>query len=364
MNHYYIYRHLAAQPTAPIAAIMPDQRRRDGAIMNVTGIGITRTSKHVDSAKLLIEFLVAQAGQKLFADLDKIPAAPDVKTDPALVDRHSFRAALVPLARLAELRIHSPSSSRSAFADPLAEHAYCHQSSGAIFPAVDQSLHCSVPGPAHCVHCLCRDDGTAPAVWLALVHPAPELLGNTLSLAPASRCYVGVRRVAGLGSPFDTISPGRRIWEMGSLRCLASAPPLRAGVRLCPPWEWADRRNSGGNCLQPSEARLLSPKVSWVTIILAPRHLSRSAPAGSKPSQPSMSRLKKSRASAGVAPWATLRRVTLPLIRPGRSGVGLVMLYVISDFGAVSSIRYQTPWTYGLSADDQPMLTTIRPPVS
>lgn len=106
VNHYYIYRHLAAQPAAPIAAIMTDQQEGGmGAIMNVTGIGITRTSKHVESAKLLVEFLVAQAGQKLFADLDKeYPLHPEVKADPALVDRHSFRAALVPLARLAELR--------------------------------------------------------------------------------------------------------------------------------------------------------------------------------------------------------------------------------------------------------------------
>ena len=106
VNHYYIYRHLAAQPTAPIAALMPDQQEGGmGAIMNVSGIGVTRASKHVDSAKLLIDFLVAQAGQKLFADLDKeYPLHPDVKADPALVDRHAFRAALVPLARLAELR--------------------------------------------------------------------------------------------------------------------------------------------------------------------------------------------------------------------------------------------------------------------
>ncbi len=106
VNHYYIYRHLAAQPTAPIAALMPDQQAGGmGAIMNVSGIGVTRASKHVDSGKLLIEFLVAQAGQKLFADLDKeYPLHPDVKADPALVDRHAFRAALVPLARLAELR--------------------------------------------------------------------------------------------------------------------------------------------------------------------------------------------------------------------------------------------------------------------
>jgi iron(III) transport system substrate-binding protein len=106
VNHYYIYRHLAAQPDAPIAALMTDQQEGGmGAIMNVAGIGVTRASKRLDAAKVLIEFLVAQAGQKLFADLDKeYPLHPDVKADPALTDRHSFRAALVPLARLAELR--------------------------------------------------------------------------------------------------------------------------------------------------------------------------------------------------------------------------------------------------------------------
>jgi iron(III) transport system substrate-binding protein len=106
VNHYYIFRHLAAQPDAPIAALMTDQQEGGmGAIMNVAGIGITRASKHVDTAKVLVEFLVAQAGQKLFADLDKeYPLHPDVKADPSLTDRRSFRAALVPLARLAELR--------------------------------------------------------------------------------------------------------------------------------------------------------------------------------------------------------------------------------------------------------------------
>ena len=86
VNHYYIYRHLAAQPSAPIAAFMPDQQEGGmGAIMNVAGIGVVKTTKHLDSAKLLVEFLVAQAGQKLFADLDKeYPLHPDVKADPAL----------------------------------------------------------------------------------------------------------------------------------------------------------------------------------------------------------------------------------------------------------------------------------------
>jgi iron(III) transport system substrate-binding protein len=106
VNHYYIYRHLAAQPTAPIAAFMPDQQEGGmGAIMNVAGVGIVKSTKHLESAKLLVEFLVAQAGQKLFADLDKeYPLHAEIKADPALVERKSFRAAQVPLTKLAELR--------------------------------------------------------------------------------------------------------------------------------------------------------------------------------------------------------------------------------------------------------------------
>lgn len=106
VNHYYVYRHLAAQPAAPVAVFMPDQQDGGmGAIMNVAGVGIVKSTKHLDPAKLLVEFLVAQAGQKLFAELDKeYPLHPDVKADPALVERKSFRAAQVPLTRLAELR--------------------------------------------------------------------------------------------------------------------------------------------------------------------------------------------------------------------------------------------------------------------
>jgi iron(III) transport system substrate-binding protein len=106
VNHYYVYRYLAAQPTAPLAVLMPDQHEGGmGAIMNVAGVGILKHTPRLDNAKLLVEFLVAQAGQKMFADLDKeYPLHPEVKADPALIERKSFRAALVPLTKLAELR--------------------------------------------------------------------------------------------------------------------------------------------------------------------------------------------------------------------------------------------------------------------
>src|SRR5690349_19058272 len=45
---------------------------------------------------------------------------------------------------------------------------------------------------------------------------------------------------------------------------------------------------------------------------------------------------------------AILFRVTLPLLRPALvAGLSLVILYVISDFGAVSLLRYQT-FTYAV----------------
>lgn len=51
VNHYYVYRHLATQPAAPLAVIMPDQKEGGmGAIMNVTGIGITKPSTQIGRA--------------------------------------------------------------------------------------------------------------------------------------------------------------------------------------------------------------------------------------------------------------------------------------------------------------------------
>ncbi len=106
VNHYYIFRHLAEEPTAPIDALVPDQGKNGmGAIMNVAGIGVVKYSQHLDSAKLLITFLVSQAGQRMFADLNKeYPLHPEVAADASVRPRTGFRAAEVPLARLAELR--------------------------------------------------------------------------------------------------------------------------------------------------------------------------------------------------------------------------------------------------------------------
>ncbi len=76
-----------------------------GTIMNAAGIGITAHAPHLAEAKRLVQFLVSQAGQKMFAELNKeYPLHSAVPSDPALPPRKSFRVAEVPLARLAELR--------------------------------------------------------------------------------------------------------------------------------------------------------------------------------------------------------------------------------------------------------------------
>jgi iron(III) transport system substrate-binding protein len=106
VNHYYVYRHLEAQPGAPVAALMPDQDKGGmGAIVNAAGVGIVQYTRHLESAKRLLDFLVSQDGQKMFAELNKeYPLLPGVSADPVLPARRSFRAAPVPLARLGELR--------------------------------------------------------------------------------------------------------------------------------------------------------------------------------------------------------------------------------------------------------------------
>lgn len=106
VNHYYVYRHLAANPSAPLAIVMPDQQDGGlGAIMNVAGIAVLKHTPHFDQAVQLVKFLVGETGQKMFADLDKeYPLHPNVKADSALIDRQSFRPAAIPLTKLAELR--------------------------------------------------------------------------------------------------------------------------------------------------------------------------------------------------------------------------------------------------------------------
>ena len=53
--------------------------------------------------------------------------------------------------------------------------------------------------------------------------------------------------------------------------------------------------------------------------------------------------LEESSRGLGLGSWGTFRRVTLPLLRPSiAAGAVLAALYTLSDFGAVSLLRYET----------------------
>jgi iron(III) transport system permease protein len=53
--------------------------------------------------------------------------------------------------------------------------------------------------------------------------------------------------------------------------------------------------------------------------------------------------LEETSRALGYGPWTTFLRVTLPLLRPSiAAGSLLVALYTLSDFGAVSLLRYET----------------------
>ncbi|MBS0171245.1 MAG: iron ABC transporter permease [Nitrospira sp.] len=184
----------------------------------------------------------------------------------------------------------------------------------------------------------------APSVWARLWSTRiPELLGNTLSLAASVALTT-----LGLGLSLAWLVvryefPGRRVWEWALALPLAMPTYVLAYV-------YAHLLGMGGPVEQwwqgmlGSDARLLSPQgFPGVTLIMALDTfpfvylLARGAFLNLNLSFEEVARV------CSISPWATMWRVTLPLIRPAiAAGLALVVLYVISDFGAVSLLRYQT----------------------
>lgn len=106
VNHYYIYRHLAKHPDAPIAPLLTDQGDQGmGVVLNAAGIGITSHTKHLAQAEALVRFLISPNGQRMFAEGNKeYPLNSQVTAASELLPLQSFQVARVPLSRLAQLR--------------------------------------------------------------------------------------------------------------------------------------------------------------------------------------------------------------------------------------------------------------------
>ena len=106
VNHYYIYRHLAKSPNAPIKIVLPDQGKNDmGIAWNVAGIAISKHTKKKDLAIQFIDFLVSKKGQKMFAEVNKeYPTRTGIDTAPEIPSISQLKVADVPMEALGKNR--------------------------------------------------------------------------------------------------------------------------------------------------------------------------------------------------------------------------------------------------------------------
>jgi iron(III) transport system substrate-binding protein len=106
VNHYYIYRHLAKKPDAPIKVVLPDQGKDGmGVAWNVAGAAVTKHAKHKDAARKLIAFMVSEEGQKIFAQVNReYPTRPAVPAAGEVPPANSYSVADVPMSDLGKYR--------------------------------------------------------------------------------------------------------------------------------------------------------------------------------------------------------------------------------------------------------------------
>lgn len=183
-----------------------------------------------------------------------------------------------------------------------------------------------------------------PSVWSRLwTTRVPELLWNTISLAGA---VVLLALVLGVSTAWIVTRcefPGRRLWEVALVLPLAMPTYVLAYV-------FNYLLGFGGpieqlwQMLAGPEARLFAPQsFTGVILVMALATfpfiylLTRSALLTFNVSFEEVAR------TCGASPLKRVFSVTLPLLRPSiAAGAALVILYVVSDFGAVSLLRYQT----------------------
>jgi len=106
VNHYYIFRHLAKHPNAPIKLLLPDQGGSDmGLAWNVAGVAISKHSKKKRDAIKLVEFLTSLEGQRIFAEVNKeYPTRTDVNAAAELPLISTIKIADVPMEMLGKKR--------------------------------------------------------------------------------------------------------------------------------------------------------------------------------------------------------------------------------------------------------------------
>ena len=183
-----------------------------------------------------------------------------------------------------------------------------------------------------------------PAVWNRLwTTRIPELLTNTIWLSASVACLTLLLGVSTAWLVTRIEFPGRRLWEGALVLPLAMPTYVLAYI-------YSYLLGFGGpvehvwQLVAGPQARIFSPQsYLGATLVMTLDTfpfvylLSRSALLNLNVSFEEVSR------ASGISRMKTLWLVTLPLMRPSiAAGLALVILYVVSDFGAVSLLRYQT----------------------
>ena len=183
-----------------------------------------------------------------------------------------------------------------------------------------------------------------PAVWSRLwTTRIPELLTNTIWLAASVACLTLLLGISTAWLVTRIEFPGRRLWEGALVLPLAMPTYVLAYI-------YSYLLGFGGpvehvwQLVAGPQARIFSPQsYLGATLVMTLDTfpfvylLSRSALLNLNVSFEEVSR------ASGISRMKTLWLVTLPLMRPSiAAGLALVILYVVSDFGAVSLLRYQT----------------------
>ena len=182
------------------------------------------------------------------------------------------------------------------------------------------------------------------AVWSRLWRTRiPELFTNTVRLSASVACLTLILGVSTAWLVTRVEFPGRRLWEVALVLPLAMPTYVLAYIYsyllgFGGPAEhlWQLIAGPQGRIFSPHSylgATLVMTLDTFPFVYL----LSRSALLNMNVSFEEVSR------ASGISRMKTLWLVTLPLMRPSiAAGLALVILYVVSDFGAVSLLRYQT----------------------
>ncbi|WP_283134097.1 iron ABC transporter substrate-binding protein [Rhizohabitans arisaemae] len=105
INHYYWYEKVAEKGAAAVPSKLAFLPGGDpGALVNVAGAGIVKTSKHAANAQKVVDYLLGAEAQKYFADETKeYPLVAGVAVDPGLPALDSLKGPEIDLARLDSL---------------------------------------------------------------------------------------------------------------------------------------------------------------------------------------------------------------------------------------------------------------------